>query len=157
LGDEDGGFVFPSHRPGSVGQLLAGMAVRITDPESDQPLSVHQSGMIWFKGANGVPGYLKKPKKTEEGIKDSWVRTGDIERMDSDGFLYIEGRLTRFSKIGGEMVPHETVEEAIVKVLNLENEASRRIAVVGVPDIEKGESLVLLTTVQGGSVQQEIL
>jgi acyl-[acyl-carrier-protein]-phospholipid O-acyltransferase/long-chain-fatty-acid--[acyl-carrier-protein] ligase len=133
------------------------MAVRITDPESDEPMSLHHSGMIWFKGANVFPGYLKNPKKTEEVIKEGWFRTGDIGRMDSDGFLYIEGRLTRFSKIGGEMVPHETVEEAIVKVLGLENEASRRIAVVGVPDIEKGESLVLLTTIQGGSVQQEIL
>jgi acyl-[acyl-carrier-protein]-phospholipid O-acyltransferase/long-chain-fatty-acid--[acyl-carrier-protein] ligase len=155
--DEVGGFAFPSHRPGSVGQLLAGMAVRISDPESDEPLNVHQSGMIWFRGANVFPGYLKNPKKTEEVIKEGWFRTGDIGRMDSDGFLYIEGRLSRFSKIGGEMVPHETVEEAIVKVLELENESSRRIAVVGVPDIERGESLVLLTTVQGGSVQQEIL
>ncbi len=157
LSDEEGAFLFPSHRPGSVGQLLPGMAVRITDPETDEPISVHQSGMIWFKGANVFPGYLKNPKKTDEVIKDGWFRTGDIGRMDSDGFLYIEGRLTRFSKIGGEMVPHESVEDAIVRVLNLENEASRRIAIVGVPDIEKGESLVLLTTVQGGSVQQEIL
>jgi acyl-[acyl-carrier-protein]-phospholipid O-acyltransferase/long-chain-fatty-acid--[acyl-carrier-protein] ligase len=157
VSNEDGSYVFPSHRPGSVGQLLAGMAVRITDAETDEPLDVNRSGMIWFKGANVFPGYLKNPKKTEEVIKEGWFRTGDIGRMDSDGFLYIEGRLTRFSKIGGEMVPHETVEEAIVKVLDLENEASRRIAVVGVPDIEKGESLVLLTTVQGGSVQQEIL
>lgn len=157
ISDEDGGLIFPSHRPGSVGQLLAGMAVRITDPESDGPLAVNQSGMIWFKGANVFTGYLKNPKKTEEVIKDGWFRTGDIGRMDSDGFLYIEGRLTRFSKIGGEMVPHETVEDAIVKVLNLEGELTRRIAVVGVPDPDKGESLVLLTTVQGGSVQQEIL
>lgn len=153
----DSNSVLLSYRPGSVGQNLPGMAVRITDPETDEPLSIHQSGMIWFKGANVFTGYLKNPKKTEEVIKDGWFRTGDIGRMDSDGFLYIEGRLTRFSKIGGEMVPHETVEEGIVKVLGLENEATRRIAVVGVPDIEKGESLVLLTTVQGGSVQQEIL
>lgn len=155
--EADASSFFASHRPGSVGQVLPGMAVRISDPETDEALSVHQSGMIWFKGANVFKGYLKNPKKTDEVIKDHWFRTGDIGRMDSDGFLYIEGRLTRFSKIGGEMVPHETVEEGIVKVLGLESEATRRIAVVGVPDIEKGESLVLLTTVQGGSVQQEIL
>jgi acyl-[acyl-carrier-protein]-phospholipid O-acyltransferase / long-chain-fatty-acid--[acyl-carrier-protein] ligase len=157
VSDAESSVVISSHRPGSVGQILAGMAVRITDPETDEPLSVHQSGMIWFKGPNVFTGYLKNPKKTDEVIKDGWFRTGDIGRMDSDGFLYIEGRLTRFSKIGGEMVPHETVEESIVKALGLESEASRRIAVVGVPDIEKGESLVLLTTTQGGSVQQEIL
>ena len=74
-----------------------------------------------------------------------------------DGFLYIEGRLSRFSKIAGEMVPHETVEDALVKALGLENEAARRIAVVGVPDIDRGEALILLTTLSGGPEQQEIL
>jgi len=146
-----------SHRPGSVGQLLPGMAVRITDVESDEPRSIHESGMVWFKGANVFEGYLKNPKKTEEVIKDGWFRTGDIGRMDSDGFLYIEGRLSRFSKVAGEMVPHETVEDALIKVLNLEGESTRRIAVIGVPDEDKGEALVLLTSVPGGSVQQEIL
>jgi acyl-[acyl-carrier-protein]-phospholipid O-acyltransferase/long-chain-fatty-acid--[acyl-carrier-protein] ligase len=149
--------VFPSHRPGSVGQLLPGMALRITDPESDEPLPVLKSGMVWFKGANVFEGYLKNPKKSEEVIKDEWFRTGDIGRLDSDGFLYIEGRISRFSKIGGEMVPHETVEESVNKTRGLEHELARRIAVVGVPDQEKGEALVLLTSVSGGNVQQEIL
>lgn len=149
--------VVPSYRFGSVGQLIPGLAVKLTDPESDEPVSIHESGMVWFKGPNVFEGYLKNPKKTEEVIKDGWFRTGDIGRMDKDGFLFIEGRLSRFSKVGGEMVPHETVEDALVKALGLETEAVRRIAVVGVPDQEKGEALVLLTTLPGGSVQQEIL
>lgn len=149
--------IMRSHCFGSVGQLVPGLALKITSPESDAPLSVHQSGMVWFKGVNVFKGYLKNPKKTEEVIKDGWFRTGDIGRMDADGFLYIEGRLSRFSKIGGEMVPHETVEENLVKALGLEGESSRRIAVVGIPDVDKGEALVLLTTLPGGSVQQEIL
>ncbi|RBP37680.1 acyl-[acyl-carrier-protein]-phospholipid O-acyltransferase/long-chain-fatty-acid--[acyl-carrier-protein] ligase [Roseimicrobium gellanilyticum] len=153
-GDE---LMIPSYRFGSVGQLIPGLAVKLTDPESDEPVSIHESGMVWFKGPNVFEGYLKNPKKTEEVIKDGWFRTGDIGRMDKDGFLYIEGRLSRFSKVGGEMVPHETVEDALVKALGLETEAMRRIAVVGVPDVEKGEALVLLTTLPGGSVQQEIL
>jgi acyl-[acyl-carrier-protein]-phospholipid O-acyltransferase / long-chain-fatty-acid--[acyl-carrier-protein] ligase len=155
--EEEGGHVSPSYRFGSVGQLLPGMAVRITEVEGDTPLSIHQSGMVWFKGANVFKGYLKNPKKTEEAIQDGWFRTGDIGRMDSDGFLYIEGRISRFSKVGGEMVPHETIEEALVKALNLEGESSRRIAIVGVPDIEKGEAIVMLTTLSGGNPQQEIL
>ncbi len=155
--DTQDAVVMPSYRFGSVGQLIPGMAVRLTDPETDQPVSIHESGMVWFKGPNVFEGYLKNPKKTEEVIKDGWFRTGDIGRMDKDGFLYIEGRLSRFSKVGGEMVPHETVEDALVKALGLETEAVRRIAVVGVPDVEKGEALVLLTTLPGGSVQQEIL
>lgn len=154
---EGGGVVMPSCRAGSVGQLVPGLAVRITDPETDSPLPVNESGMIWFRGANVFEGYLKNPAKTDEVIKDGWFRTGDIGRMDGDGFLYIEGRLSRFSKIGGEMVPHETVEDTLVRALNLESESTRRIAVIGVPDIEKGEALVLLTTMPGGSVQQEIL
>jgi acyl-[acyl-carrier-protein]-phospholipid O-acyltransferase / long-chain-fatty-acid--[acyl-carrier-protein] ligase len=156
-GTPEGTEAVPSHRFGSVGQPLPGVAVRITDPTTDAPLPLHESGMIWFKGANVFEGYLKNAAKTDEVIKDGWFRTGDVGRMDSDGFLFIEGRLSRFSKIGGEMVPHETVEENLVKALNLEGESIRRLAVIGVPDIEKGEALVLLTTIPGGSVQQEIL
>jgi acyl-[acyl-carrier-protein]-phospholipid O-acyltransferase / long-chain-fatty-acid--[acyl-carrier-protein] ligase len=157
VGTSDDAPYMPSQRAGSVGQLLPGLAVRITHPDTGEPLSVHQSGMVWFKGANVFEGYLNNQKKTDEVLKDGWFCTGDIGRMDSDGFLYIEGRLSRFSKIAGEMVPHETVEEGLVKALNLEGESTRRIAIIGVPDIEKGEALVLLTTLPGGSVQQEIL
>ena len=153
----DGHVWLPSHRPGSVGQLLQGLAIRITSPETDQPQPLHQSGMIWFRGANVFDGYLNDEKRTADVIKDGWFRTGDIGRVDLDGFLYIEGRLSRFSKIAGEMVPHETVEEALVKSLGLENESARKLAIVGVPDVDKGEALILLTTLPGGSESQEIL
>ena len=158
LGEEDKGYVWlPSHRQGSVGQILHGMALRITHPESGAPQSLHQSGMIWFKGPNVFDGYLNDPKRTADVIQDGWFRTGDIGRLDMDGFLYIEGRLSRFSKIAGEMVPHETVEEAMVKCMGLENETVRKIAVVGVPDAERGEALILLTAMPGGPEHQEIL
>jgi acyl-[acyl-carrier-protein]-phospholipid O-acyltransferase/long-chain-fatty-acid--[acyl-carrier-protein] ligase len=113
--------------------------------------------MIWFKGANVFEGYLNDPKRTADVLHDGWFRTGDIGRVDLDGFLYIEGRLSRFSKIAGEMVPHETVEESLVKAMGLENETVRKIAVVGVPDIDKGEALILLTSMPGGPEHQEIL
>ncbi|MBV6499689.1 MAG: Bifunctional protein Aas [Prosthecobacter sp.] len=159
LGEESAGYVWlPSHRQGSVGQMVPGLAIRITHPETYSPQSIHSSGMIWFKGANIFEGYLGDEQRTKE-VKDSqgWFRTGDIGRVDMDGFLYIEGRLSRFSKIGGEMVPHETVEDALVKTLGLENETARRIAIVGVPDPDKGEALVLLTAMPGGPEHQEIL
>ncbi|HEY2573074.1 MAG TPA: AMP-binding protein, partial [Verrucomicrobiaceae bacterium] len=156
-GAPQGTEVLPCHRAGSVGQCVPGLAVRITDPDTEEPRSLHDTGMIWFKGANVFGGYLRNPAKTEEVLKDHWFCTGDIGHMDHDGFLYIEGRLSRFSKIAGEMVPHETVEESLIKALHLEGESIRRIAIIGVPDVEKGEALVLLTTVPGGSVQQEIL
>ena len=158
LGDAESGYVLmPGHRQGSVGQLVPGLALRITHPESGAPLSIHESGMIWFKGPNIFEGYHNDPKRTQEVMDDGWFRTGDIGRVDLDGFLYIEGRLSRFSKIGGEMVPHETVEEALVKAMGLENETTRKIAVVGVPDPGKGEALVLLTSMPGGPEHQEIL
>ncbi len=141
----DGGPVLQSHRQGSVGQLIPGMAIRITDPESDAPASIHQSGMIWLAGPNVFHGYLNQPEKTQEMLADDWLRTGDIGRMDEDGFLYIEGRLSRFSKIAGEMVPHETIEEAVNRQLGVESGSDRQIAIVGVPDESKGEALVMLS------------
>jgi len=148
----------PSSRPGSVGQLLPGIAVRLTDPATDKACPLDQQGIIWLKGANVFPGYLNNPKRTEEVIDgDGWFRTGDVGRIDDDGFLFIEGRLSRFSKIGGEMVPHETVEAAINKALGLDAEAERKIAVVGVPDEKKGEAILLLSTVSGPTFEQECI
>jgi acyl-[acyl-carrier-protein]-phospholipid O-acyltransferase/long-chain-fatty-acid--[acyl-carrier-protein] ligase len=123
------------------------MAIRITDAANDRPLPIHSSGMIWLRGANIFQGYLKMPQQTEEVLHDGWFRTGDVGRLDADGFLYIEGRLSRFSKIGGEMVPHETVELAVTKALGLDSDSEKKVAVVGIPDDAKGEALILLTTI----------
>jgi acyl-[acyl-carrier-protein]-phospholipid O-acyltransferase/long-chain-fatty-acid--[acyl-carrier-protein] ligase len=149
--------VLPSSRHGSVGQLLPGMAIRITDPATDKEVPIDHQGIIWFKGSNVFSGYLKDPKRTAEVLVDGWFRTGDVGRVDSDGFLYIEGRISRFSKIAGEMVPHETVEAAINKVLGLDGESERRIAVVGVPDEQKGEAILLLSTIAGPALEQECI
>lgn len=154
---EAGTVLLPSSRGGSVGQLLPGLAIRITDPANDKEVLIDQQGIIWFKGANVFPGYLDAPKKSAEVLKDGWFRTGDVGRVDEDGFLYIEGRISRFSKIAGEMVPHETVEAAINKVLGLDSEAERRIAIVGVPDEQKGEAIVLLSTIAGPALEQECI
>ncbi|MDB6132460.1 MAG: AMP-dependent synthetase and ligase [Verrucomicrobiales bacterium] len=149
--------VMPTRRLGSVGQLLAGVAIRITDPITGAVQPVDQTGMLWFKGPNVFKGYLKQPRRTEEVLQDDWFRTGDIARLDADGFLYIEGRLNRFSKIAGEMVPHEAVEEQILKAMHLDGDSERRIAIVGVPDDDKGEALVLISTVASEAVKQEII
>lgn len=143
----------PSSRLGSVGKLVPGQAVRITDPETDEPISIHETGMLWLKGPNIFEGYLHDPEKTAAVIKDGWFRTGDLGRMDEDGFLYIEGRLSRFSKIGGEMVPHETVESAIGKAMEIDQAGERKIAIGSIPDESKGEALVLLTTIDIDSAE----
>lgn len=149
--------LLPSSRSGSVGQPLPGLAIKITDPATDKDIPINKQGMIWLKGPNVFKGYLGEPKKSAEVLSDGWFRTGDVGRIDEDGFLYIEGRISRFSKIAGEMVPHETVEAAINKVLGLDSESERRIAVVGVPDEQKGEAILLLSTIAGPALEQECI
>src|SRR5437762_11114489 len=136
--------VQPLYRLGSVGKMASGIAAEIRNPETNEKLSIYDSGMLWLRGPNIFEGYLKDPKRTAEVLHDRWLKTGDIGRLDEDGFLYIEGRLSRFSKIGGEMVPHEVVEQKIINALGLEG-SERRIAICGVPDEAKGEALLLLT------------
>ncbi|MCA1660354.1 MAG: AMP-binding protein, partial [Verrucomicrobiaceae bacterium] len=135
--------VQPSSRDGSAGKLAPGLTARIRDPETTADLTLSDTGMLWLRGVNIFNGYLDDPARSAEVLQDGWFKTGDLGRFDEDGFLFIEGRLSRFSKIGGEMVPHETVESAVIEALSLPKD-ERSIAVVGVPDEAKGEALVLL-------------
>jgi acyl-[acyl-carrier-protein]-phospholipid O-acyltransferase/long-chain-fatty-acid--[acyl-carrier-protein] ligase len=139
--------VQPCNRLGSTGKLLPGMAAEIRDADTDRKGSLHDTGILWLRGPNIFEGYLHDPERTAEVLHDGWFKTGDIGRFDEDGFLNIEGRLSRFSKIGGEMVPHETVEQKIVSVLPTGEHSERVIAIVGVADAAKGEALVLLSCV----------
>ena len=142
-----GEHVQPSSRLGSVGRLAPGIAAEIREPETDRKLSLFDSGMLWLRGVNIFEGYLHDPERTAEVLRDGWLKTGDIGRFDEDGFLYIEGRLSRFSKIGGEMVPHEAIEHKIIELLGLSGRDERPIAIIGVQDEAKGEALVLLSAV----------
>jgi acyl-[acyl-carrier-protein]-phospholipid O-acyltransferase/long-chain-fatty-acid--[acyl-carrier-protein] ligase len=137
--------VQPSNRRGSVGKLAPGIAAQIRDPDSGAKLNLHDTGMLWLRGPNIFEGYLGEPGRSAEVLHDGWFRTGDLARFDEDGFLVIEGRISRFSKIGGEMVPHESIEARLVEVLGFSQE-ERCVAITGVPDPAKGEALVLLTT-----------
>jgi len=150
--DREQAVTIPSSRIGTVGQLLPGIAIRMTDPTTDDHLTINQQGMIWLKGANIFQGYLGNPEKSAEVLVDGWFKTGDVGRVDDEGFLHIEGRISRFSKIGGEMVPHETIESAINKALGLDAESERRIAIVGLPDPQKGEVIVLLSSIQNTTI-----
>ena len=139
--------VQPSSRLGSVGKMAPGIAAEIREPETNRKLSLHESGMLWLRGVNIFEGYLRDPERTADVLQDGWLKTGDLGRFDEDGFLYIEGRLSRFSKIGGEMVPHEVIEHKIVDLLDLSGKDERMVAIVGVQDKAKGEALVLLSAV----------
>ena len=156
--EEKGTHSLPAQLNGSVGQLLPGIAIKLSDPTSEKAVPLDQPGIIILKGANIFPGYLQDDKKTKEVLsEDGWFRTGDVGYLDADGFLHIQGRISRFSKIAGEMVPHETIEAAINKVLGLDGETERKIAIVGVPDDKKGEAIILLSTIAGNALEQECI
>ena len=134
-------------KAGSTGRLLPGMTVRIVSPETGEEVPNGDQGIVWFKGANVFSGYLDDPQKTQAAFRDGWFITGDLGRLDDEGFLFIEGRLSRFSKIGAEMIPHGTIEQKIAETFGLDQAEGPAIAVMGVPDKAKGEALVLLTTI----------
>lgn len=138
----------PTSRAGSVGKMAPGIAAQIREPETESHMSLHDTGMLWLRGPNIFEGYLHDPERTAEVLRDGWFRTGDIARFDEDGFLYIEGRLSRFSKIGGEMVPHEAIEHKITSALGLDGHSERLIVVCGVEDASKGEAIVLLSAIE---------
>ncbi len=100
-------------KPGTVGHPLPGVAVKIVDVETMDELGPNQEGLLLAKGANRMIGYLGQPELTSASLHGDWYRTGDLAVMDDDGFLRITDRLSRFSKIGGEMVPHLKIEEAV--------------------------------------------
>jgi acyl-[acyl-carrier-protein]-phospholipid O-acyltransferase/long-chain-fatty-acid--[acyl-carrier-protein] ligase len=129
------------NKEGTVGHTVCGLAFKVLDVETGQPVPPGESGILHVKGPNVMKGYLKLPDKTEQVLRDGWYNTGDIVSVDADGFVTIRDRLSRFSKIGGEMVPHMTIEETVLKGLNTAEEV---VAVTSVPDAKKGEQLVIL-------------
>src|SRR5207253_9908345 len=123
--------VQPSRRLGSVGKMAPGIAAEIREPETNRKLSLHESGMLWLRRVNIFEGYLRDPERTADVLQDGWLKTGDLGRSDEDGFLYIEGRLSRFSKIGGEMVPQEAMEHKIADLPALYGSDARMVASAG--------------------------
>jgi 1-acyl-sn-glycerol-3-phosphate acyltransferase len=132
-------------KEGTVGRPIPNVAARITDLDSGEVLGVNESGMLWIKGPNVMMGYLHKPDLTAEVVQDGWYKTGDVALIDDDGFIKITGRISRFSKIGGEMVPHVKIEEVLMRLIEDDDEVPN-IAVTAVPDVKKGERLIVLHT-----------
>jgi acyl-[acyl-carrier-protein]-phospholipid O-acyltransferase / long-chain-fatty-acid--[acyl-carrier-protein] ligase len=135
------GFRQVGAKRGRIGHPLPGISVQIVNPETGDILGTDQPGLLLVRAPNIMQGYLNRPEKTTEVLRDGWYVTGDIAAMDEDGFLTITDRLSRFSKIGGEMVPHIKVEE---KLHELADATEATFLVAGVPDTQKGEKLVVL-------------
>jgi acyl-[acyl-carrier-protein]-phospholipid O-acyltransferase/long-chain-fatty-acid--[acyl-carrier-protein] ligase len=134
---------------GKIGRVLPGMMARLTDPENPwhgKTVPLGEPGMLLVRGPNVMLGYLGLPEKTADVLRQGWYCTGDVATMDEDGFLQITGRLSRFSKIGGEMVPHLKIEE---KLQELSGQAETVFVVTAVPDEKKGERIVVLHRLAG--------
>jgi len=136
---------------GSIGHPLPGIAVRIVDPETGTLQPIGSSGLMLLKGPNIMSGYLGRPDKTAEVLHDGWYTTGDIASMDEDGFIFITDRLSRFSKIGGEMVPHIKIEERLHELANV---SIQTFAVTSLPDEKKGEKLMVLHTLSESALAE---
>jgi acyl-[acyl-carrier-protein]-phospholipid O-acyltransferase / long-chain-fatty-acid--[acyl-carrier-protein] ligase len=137
------------NKPGSVGHPIPGVAVKVIDPDSGSPLSYGAEGLLLAKGGNLMLGYLGQPELTAQAMRDGWYITGDIASVDEDGFIRITDRLSRFSKIGGEMVPHMKIEEVINGILG--DAAS---AVTAITDQKRGEKLVAFYSANGITAQE---
>ena len=130
---------------GTVGRAIPGVSVKIVDPDTGLELPPGQDGLLWFKGPNVMQGYLNNPEATADAIHNGWYNTKDIAAIDEEGFIRITGRVSRFSKIGGEMVPHGRLEELLLlSIGSLGDDAAPMLAVTSVPDERKGERLVVL-------------
>lgn len=135
------------NRIGTVGRPMKGIEVRISDPATGGILNeMGAKGILEFKGPNIFGGYLNDPKLNAEVLREGWLWTGDLGWVDKEGYITVEGRLKRFSKIAGEMVPHGAVEEALLHALGWHEEVPYPLAVTGAPDTQKGEHLVVVTT-----------
>jgi len=140
-------------REGTVGRPIAGCHARITDRDGGHELPLGQEGLLWISGPNVMQGYLDRPDLTAKVVREGWYCTGDIARLDAEGFITITGRESRFSKIGGEMVPHLSVEESLNEELGAAD--GELLAVVtAVPDAAKGERLIVFHLPTGRDRQE---
>jgi acyl-[acyl-carrier-protein]-phospholipid O-acyltransferase/long-chain-fatty-acid--[acyl-carrier-protein] ligase len=139
---EVGGLRQKANTPGTVGQPIPNVCARAVDQETYEPLPPATEGLLLVTGPNVMLGYLHQPEKTRQVIRDGWYVTGDVGLVEADGFIRITGRISRFAKIGGEMVPLERLDEEMHDILG--SNGDRVLAVAAVPDEKRGERVVVL-------------
>jgi acyl-[acyl-carrier-protein]-phospholipid O-acyltransferase/long-chain-fatty-acid--[acyl-carrier-protein] ligase len=134
-------------REGTIGRPLGNLQARVVHLETGEVLPPDTAGMLQIKGPSVMKGYYQDPEKTAEVIRDGWYTTGDVAKIDAEGFISIVGRESRISKIGGEMVPHILIEDEITKIITVrlpESEGEVVAAISAVPDERRGERLIVL-------------
>ena len=133
------------NRIGTIGQPMAGVNVKVIDVNTGEDLPRGCQGLLLVRGPNVMKGYLNRPDLTAEVMRGEWYVTGDLATLDEDNYITITGRLSRFSKIGGETVPHLRVEAAVREVLG-DHVREVQLAVTAIRDPTRGERLVVLHT-----------
>ena len=122
--------------PGSVGALIPNTEARLIDPKTEEDVAEGEEGEIWVRGPQVMKGYLNNPKATAETLlEDGWLRTGDIARIDENGFTFIVDRLKELIKYKGYQVPPAELEAVLVS-----HPKVRDAGVIGVPMDDGGEA-----------------
>ena len=132
-------------KTGSCGRAGMHSKIRIVD-EGGKDCAPNVPGEIWFKGACVTPGYWRRPDANAESFVDGWFRSGDIGRMDEEGFLYIEDRVKDMYISGGENVYPAEVENCLYQM-----EQITEVAVIGVPCERFGETGCAYVVLKEGS------
>jgi malonyl-CoA/methylmalonyl-CoA synthetase len=132
-------------KPGSIGLPLPGVQVRIVDLETFVDVLPGQTGEIWLKGPNVTPGYWRKPEETARAFKEGWLRTGDLGRVDEDGYYYLTDRIKHIIISGGENISPKEVETTINQYKGVVESS-----VVGIPDEKWGERVVAAVVAKPG-------
>ncbi len=140
-------------RLSSAGTLVPGAEVRVVDPDSLEDKPVGEQGELWFRSPQLMKGYLNRPDATDEAItEDGWFRTGDIGRVDEDGYIFVEDRLKDMIITGGENVYSIEVERVLA-----EHPAVAEVAVIGVPDEKWGEAVKAVVALEGEASEKDLI
>jgi len=134
-----------THKWGSIGKAIPNVELYVAD-QNGNPMPAGEKGEIVARGSNLMSGYWNHPEETEKVLKNGLYFTGDIGRMDDEGFLYVIGRSKDMIKIGGNRVSAKEIEEALH-----EHPAVIEAAVIGIPDDVLGEAPKAFIVVKKGS------
>jgi fatty-acyl-CoA synthase len=135
--------------PDSVGGAMGAMRIRVLDP-AGRALPAGEVGEIALQGPAMMDGYLNRPQETAQSLRDGWVLTGDLGRIDEDGNLHYTGRVKEMIKTGGFSVDPVEVEFALLAIEGIEE-----AAVIGVPDAHWGEMIVAYVVTAGAVLDAE--
>src|SRR5262249_22644637 len=134
------------HKPGSIGTPIRDVRMRVVDGE-DHEVPQGEVGEIVIRGPNVMKGYWQRPAATAEAIRDGWFHTGDLARVDEDGYFYIVDRKKDLIIRGGYNVYPREIEEVLY-----EHPAIAEAAVIGLPHPSLGEEVGAAVTLKPGAV-----